>query len=174
MKKFAIFFFSCLLLLGVTGCSDTESTNEDGKKTRDFTVGETATVNDTKITINSVKKLLSSCVWEYDGKCQSEQKPAGDYYLVIDLTIENTGKEDLSISSIMSFELKAKSGEKGSYALLTKEIKSQLDGTVMSKDTLKGQIAYDVKDAESYTFYYSDTLIDSPIRFLISKDNITE
>ena len=93
-------------------------------------------------------------------------------FSVIDLTIENTGSEELSISSMMSFDLKDSNGERGSYALLTESISSQLDGQVMAGDLLKGQIAYDVKDSDVFNFYYLDSLLDDQIKFVINKANI--
>lgn len=171
MKKILLALASILILTGCTG--ETTSTNEAGNKTRDFTINETATVNDTKIKINSVKKLLSECSWEYDGECQSETTPDNDYFLIFDLTIENTGTEDLSISSLMSFDIKDENGEKGKYAFLD-AITSQLDDSVMPGDLLKGQIAFDVKETDKYTFYYTDSLFDDNIKFTVNKSDITE
>ena len=72
---------------------------------------------------------------------------------------------------MMSFELKDSNGEKGKYAFLTEAISSQLDGTVMAGDLLKGQIAYDIKDSETFNFYYSDNL-DDQVKFTINKSDI--
>ena len=172
MKKIMTAILVFTMAIMVTGCTDTESTNEEGKKTREFNISETATVNNTKFKINSVKKVEKECNWEYDGKCQSWTEPDNDYFLLVDVTIENTGNEDLDISSIMSFELKDFDGNKGNYALLLTSIKSQLDGTVMSGDKLTGQIGYDVKEADEYNFYFNDSLLDSPIKFLINSSDI--
>lgn len=175
MKKVLGVFMITISLFLLTGCTeDTPKTNEQGNKKTEFQFNETAIVNDTKIKLNSVKKVLRECLVEYDGSCLSEQTPENNFYLVVDLTIENTGSKDLSVSSIMSFEMKDTSGEKGKYALLTKSIQSQLDGTVLSNDLLKGQIAYDVKDSDKYYFYYTDNLVDSPVKFVINKSDITE
>lgn len=175
MKKIGILIVSLLLVFNLTGCGEkTLTKDEEGNKKTTFNINETATVNKTKIKINSVKKIMSECSWEFEGTCYAESKPDGDFYLLVDLTIENTGEDSLNISSIMSFELKDSNGEKGQYALLTKNITSQLDGSVMSNDMLKGQIAFDVKEAESYNFYYQDSLLDDKIKFTINKSDITE
>lgn len=175
MKKIKLFTIIGLLLLTLTGCvEETTSTDENGNTKNEFSINETATVNDTKIKINSVKKVAKDCLIEYAGKCESYTEPKNDYFLVVDLTIENTGDEELNISSMMSFDLKNSNGEKGEYALLTESVSSQLDGSVMSNDLLKGQVAYDVKDAEKFNFYYSDSLLDDQIKFVINKTDITE
>lgn len=166
-----------LILLVVVACAmgsneGTTSTDDKGNKKTEFSIGETATVNNTKIKINSVKKVDKECLWEYENSCQSYNEPENDFFIVVDLTIENKGSEELSISSILSFNLKDSSGEKGKYALLTESINSQLDNSIMPGDLLKGQIAYDVKDSEKYYFYYSDSLLDNQIKFIINKNDI--
>lgn len=160
-----------LSIIGLTGCEENVPKDDSGNEKKQFNISETATINDTKIKINSIKKIEKECSWEYDGECQSYTESDNDYFLVIDLTIENTGSEDLAVSSMMSFELKDSNGEKGKYAFLTEAISSQLDGTVMAGDLLKGQIAYDVKDSETFNFYYSDNL-DDQVKFTINKSDI--
>ena len=172
MKKLLMIGLTMVLLVGITGCTETVSQDESGNEKKEFTLTETAIVNDTKIKINSVTKLERECSWEYDGECQSYTKPENDYFLIIDLTIENNGSEELNISSMMSFDLKDSNGERGKYALLTEAISSQLDGSIMSGDLLKGQIAYDVKDSDTFNFYYLDSLLDDQIKFVINKSDI--
>lgn len=168
--KTLLLLFTVTLL--ITGCTDTQSTDEDGNKKREFSITETATVNDTDIKINSVEKIEKECSWEFEGVCQSYNEPENDYFLLIDLTIENNGEEDLAISSLLTFDLKNSEGEKGNYAMLTNSINSQLDGSIMPGDLLKGQIAYDVKESEAFNFYYQDSLLDDNIKFIINKDDI--
>ena len=172
MKKLLMIGLTMVLLVGITGCTETVFQDESGNEKKEFTLTETAIVNDTKIKINSVTKLERECSWEYDGECQSYTEPENDYFLIIDLTIENNGSEELNISSMMSFDLKDSNGERGKYALLTEAISSQLDGSIMSGDLLKGQIAYDVKDSDTFNFYYLDSLLDDQIKFVINKSDI--
>lgn len=172
MKKL---FGTLLLIISIylmTGCVETVSTDEKGNSKKEFTINEIATVNTSKIKINSVKKINKECFWEYNGKCQSYTNPENDFFLIIDLTIENTGNKETNISSLMSFDIKDTNGEKGKYTFLTKSIKSQLDGGIMAGDLLKGQIAYDVKNSEKYYFYYRDSLLDTNIKFVINKNDI--
>lgn len=171
MKKYILGgLILTLSLFILVGCS-TVSNDEKNSK-REFEINETAVVDDIKININSVKKIDKECFLEYGGACHSYTEPENDYFLLIDLTIENTGKEDLSISSMLSFDLKDSNGEQGKYALLTKSITSQLDGTVMPGDKLKGQIAFDVKNSDAYAFYFKDSLLSDSIKFNINSSNI--
>ena len=50
-------------------------------------------------------------------RCSSYNEPDNDFFLVIDATIENMGSEELSVSSILSFDLKDANGEKGGSAM---------------------------------------------------------
>lgn len=168
--KFIVLFL--FISLTITGCSLTESTNEKGEKTSEFNVGEIAKVNNTKMVINSVTKIYKECSFEWEGKCESYTEPENDYFLLVDLTVENIGSKTLSISSLMSFDLKDNNGEKGSLSFMLDAVKSSLDGDIMAGDKLKGQIAFDVKDSNVYYFYYSDSLVDSPIKFVINKEDI--
>lgn len=172
MKKVLTGLLIVAISMVMAGCTETKSSDEDGNSKRDFNISETAIVNNTKIKINAIKKIEKECLWEYDGKCQSWKEPDNDIFIVIDLTIENTGDDDLSISSMMSFELKDKNGNKGIYALLTNSIKSQLDGKVMKNDKLTGQIGYDVKSADIYNFYFKNSLLDNSIKFIINPSDI--
>lgn len=172
MKKFIVSTFIFMSMFLLVGCTSTLSTDDQGNKKIEFSISETANVNDTKIKINSIKRITKDCLYKYNGKCQSYTKPDNDYFILIDLTIENNGDDTLAISSIMSFSLKDSEGEQGEYALLTDSITSQLDDEIMAGDKLKGQIAFDVKDSEAYYFYYEDSLIDEPIKFIINKSDI--
>ena len=61
MKKICLGLALISVALFMTGCSETTSNNQDRKKTKEFAINEVATVNNTKITINSVKKILKEC-----------------------------------------------------------------------------------------------------------------
>lgn len=174
MKKFFVSLVMLSIILCITGCTKTVSSDDKGNKKIEFTINETAIVNNTKIKINSVKKINSDCLWNFEGKCYSSNEPDNDYFLLIDLTLENTGDEETSISSLIQFELKLPNGEKAEQEYMLNAIKSSLDGSIMPNDLLKGQIAFDVSDEESYYFYYQDGLFDENIKFVINKNEISE
>lgn len=174
MKKFFCFLAILSITFFITGCTETVSSDDKGNTKTEFNINETAIVNNTKIKINSVKKINSECSWEFEGKCYSLNEPENDYFLLIDLTLENNGDEEVSISSLMQFELKLPNGEKASQEYMLDAVKSSLDGSIMPNDLLKGQIAFDVSDEEYYYFYYQDGLLDDNIKFVINKNEISE
>ena len=168
-------------IICLTGCVNGKSNLIDNKNVtnnkveqKKFTVRDTAVVNGTKIKINSVKKIYSECSWEFDGECYSMNEPENDYFLLIDLTIENDSDEEKAVSSLMQFDLKFPNGEKASQEYMLKAIKSSINGSIMPNDLLKGQIAFDVKDADYYYFYYQDGILDDNIKFIINKNEISE
>lgn len=174
MKKICRFLAILLITFSITGCMETVSRDEQGNIKNTFNINETAIVNNNKIKINSVKKIKSECSWEYDGECYSLNEPENDYFLLIDLTIENNGDEEFTISSMLQFELKTPNGEKENQEFMLNAIKSSLDSNIMPNDLLKGQIAFDVSDEDYYYFYYQDGLLDDNIKFVINKNEIKE
>lgn len=174
MKKIFCFLAILSITFFITGCTETVSSDDKGNTKTEFNINETAIVNNTKIKINSVKKINSECSWEFEGKCYSLNEPENDYFLLIDLTLENNGDEEVSISSLMQFELKLPNGEKASQEYMLDAVKSSLDGSIMPNDLLKGQIAFDVSNEEYYYFYYQDGLLDDNIKFIINKNEISE
>lgn len=184
MKKTIAVITLFIMLLFSTGCmSDTivttnetgeENLNQNIKTNQEFKVGDEVTVNQTKLKINSVKKIVQECAWEWDGQCQSYTKPDNDYFLLIDMTFENIGTEQQTISTIMQFELKTPDGEKLNQEYMLDAVKSSLDGSIMVNDKLKGQIAFDVTDQDYYYFYYKDGLLDDNVKFTIKREDILE
>lgn len=175
MKRFLIGFVILFACLTLCGCTEADKKDENGNKKEVFNFGEVAVVNNVSIKLNSVKKILSECLFEWDGACQSESKPDNDYFLIVDLTIENKKEEDINVSSIMCFEMKMPDGEKvNSKILLGDTVTSQLDGTVLPGELLKGQIVYDVKESDEYYFYFKEGGFSSPIKFIIKASDITE
>lgn len=174
MKKTFMILILVMCISMLTGCTETVSKDESGNVKTEFSFDEVANVNNTKIKINSVKKIMNECLFEWDGSCQSYNNPENSFFLVVDLTIENNGDDDLNVSSVMSFELKTPDGEKAKQSITLKAVNSSLDGSIMPNDMLKGQIAYDVKESEQYYLYYEDSLLDSPIKFIINNSDIEE
>jgi hypothetical protein len=175
LNKFIMILFLALFL--ITGCGEeAESILDDGlpKVKTEYKLLETASIDGTKISINSVKKVLNECTFEYEGECMGYTEPTYDYFLLIDLTVENESFEDLPISSMMSFSLKTSNGDQGEYAFLFKSVKTQLDAKIVPGDSLTGQIAYDVKESETYYFYYQDALLNNAIKFVINASDIDE
>jgi hypothetical protein len=79
--------------------------------------------------------------------------------LTAQLSVYNGSPKEVSISSMGSFEVKDGDGNKAKYKLNVSG-PPQLDGTVYPKDTLVGQITYDLTapDPKELKLYYSVSL----------------
>lgn len=88
-----------------------------------FQVGDAVALSDHQITLESVQR-------------------DGEGNLVAVFVVENTGTENLGVSSLMSFEAKDDAGNKGQTALLFDSDTGGLDGTVLPGDKLRGNVAW--------------------------------
>lgn len=107
------------------------------EQSKTYGVGKTASSNDVKMTLVSVKEVPGS---EYN-------KPEkGNVFLLCEFTIENDSKNDLGISSMASFEayVDGYSVNQSLTGLIEKGNKNQLDGNVAAGKKMNGVIAYEV------------------------------
>lgn len=156
-KKHPIFigiicFFALFIIVGSIGenkspkkeenntTSQTQTTSENTKEeTSTFLVGETAELNDIYVTMLNVSESAGSTF----------NTPAdGNVFVICEFEIENKSAKDIAISSMMSFEAYC-DNYTCTYslaALLEKENKNQLDGTVASGKKFNGIIGYEVPE----------------------------
>jgi hypothetical protein len=112
-----------------------------------FKIGDSVTFNDLVITLNSVE----------DNKGDKFLKPAeGNIYKIVDVTLENKGTEEKTVSSVLHTSMADSDGY--TYTMtITTFIKTQLDGSVPAGRKLRGQVAYEVPtDAKGLEFIFSD------------------
>lgn len=122
--------------VGDVGSTQTQTQNSDSKQTT-FGVGEIAEMKKIRAALLSVEESTGS----------TYNKPAdGNVYLICEFEIENLSGEDMTVSSLVSFEAYC-----DTYAcstsfggLLEKEDKAQLDGSVAPGKKMNGIIAYEV------------------------------
>lgn len=105
------------------------------------------TFNDLVVTVNSIK----------DSKGDDFIKPEeGKIYKIVDITVENKGKEEAAVSSVMNTSMADSDGY--TYDItITSVVKNQLDGSVGAGRKLRGQVAFEVpKTAKGLEFIFSD------------------
>lgn len=115
-----------------------EEEKEKPKKTT-YKVGETATQNDVKITLKSVKTSKGEKYNEPD---------KGKVFLICEFEIDNQSEDDLAISSELTFEAYVDdyslNQDVMGYGLEQFESKNQLDGDVGAGKKMNGIISYQV------------------------------
>ena len=117
--------------------SDIETTSTPSEEKDKFYVGETAELKDVMVTFVDVSENYGSTF---------NEPTEGNVYVLFELDIANNSNEELNISSMMCFEAYC-DGYTCNYslgALMEKENKNQLDGTVAPGKKMNGVIGYEV------------------------------
>jgi len=174
MKKLVSLILSCILLLSLCACSvepslvgtvpaDNKAPVETPTTVSDkvFTLGDSVELNDVVV---SFVDLIESNGSKYF-------KPAdGNVFVACEFEIVNNSKEDLSVSSMLSFEAYCDdyTCEYSISALSANDDKKQLDGTVAAGRKMKGIVAYEVPSdwKELEVHYTLDILDNSEIVFV--------
>lgn len=142
---------------------DSQKSSEESKtEIQSAGIGDTISDEEFKITLNSAKFSKSDLF---------DIKPENDNYLILDVSIENLSDEENSISSLISFELQGSDNFEYTQSLTAKK-KGNLDGSIQPGGKLRGQIAYDVADLESYLFTYKNSLLSDSVSFQINANQI--
>lgn len=122
-------------------------------------MGQTISTEEYEVTLNSA---------EFSDKGTLSQSPENDHYLLLDLTIENLTSDEVTISSIMSFDLVG-SDDYGYDVAIFAETKSQLDGAIRPGGTLRGQVAFDVPELSHYILGFTFDVFGDAVYFEIPK-----
>ena len=114
---------------------DTEKAKTEEKTT--FAIGETASLKDVLVTMNGVTEAEGG---------QFNTPTEGNVFVLCEFTIENESANDITVSSMLSFEAYADdfSINQSIKGLLEKGDKNQLDGSVAAGKKMNGVIAYEV------------------------------
>jgi hypothetical protein len=122
-------------------------TSEGGAKTTvGKGIGSLQTFGGLAITLNAV---------EY--KTEASFEPKNDQFVVVDLSIQNTTDKAVNVSTLLQMKLQDADGYKHSPALYI-DGKGSLDGEVAAGDTIRGQVAFDVKKSTEYKYIFSGVL----------------
>jgi hypothetical protein len=122
------------------------------------TVGETLETAGLRVTLNDVRRSAGGDFF----------KPkAGNLYVVLDLTFENTTDNEAAVSSLLSASLKDSTGQKYTLALGGTD-KSAPDGSIATGDRSRGEIAFEVPTTATGLVYTFDPILGGdPIRFRV-------
>lgn len=167
------------VILGSAGGNETSNADQDGsaqtnqgqdnrEKTKEentFGVGETAEANDITVTMVNVTESTGSAY----------NKPTeGNVFVLCEFEIENNSKQEITVSSMMSFEAYCDdyTCNYSLSAIMEKGNKNQLDGTVAAGKKFNGVIGYEVpEDWEELEIYFTpDFWSGEDIIFLATND----
>ena len=147
MKKIA-YLLSIGIILTLVGCgttnvptkvtSTTPSTTEQvAPKAETFQIGDTFKLGDLQYKVNGVRTSA--------GTNQYMKPKEGNMFLLIDVTVENQGKDEAGISSMLSFKLSDKEGRSQELSLeaLT-EARGKLDGSIPPGRKITGELGFQI------------------------------
>lgn len=133
---------------------DEESDIEEPEKETKFRKGETAEMNDIQVTMTSCKL----------GKGSEYNKPDdGNAYLLAEFEIKNNSDDELTVSSIMSFEAYADDYKLDySFGAIMEAEGNQLDGSIAPGKKMKGWIGWEVpEDFKAVEVHFTDNVWSS-------------
>lgn len=177
MRKLISLTLACFLLFSLCACDtgpslvgttpDDNNANNNSSSVSDktFKLGDSVELK------NVIVKFIS--VTESTGS-QYNKPDEGNVFLLCEFEITNNSKEDLAVSSIMSFEAYCDdyTCEYSIGALMEKGSKDQLDGSVAAGKKMKGVVGYEVpanwKELEIQ--YTLNILYDDKIVFIATNN----
>ncbi|EOU1669095.1 DUF4352 domain-containing protein [Clostridium perfringens] len=163
MKKGLVVLLSAIVISGaLVGCgSDTPKKVEDQNqkqeqqqesKVETFKVGDTIQTKDFKITVNKVETSEGG---------EFVKPKDGNEFIKVDITIENTSKEEQNISSMLMFKVVDKDGRSCNQAIVDNQ-KGQLDGKVAPGRKMTGEYVVEVpKGATGLQLEFDSSLLTS-------------
>lgn len=147
MKRYLALTMAILLLFIFSGCSGNKQDkagnggnnlkkwNNNNIDEMEFEAGDTFEIDNLKFTVNGVKISEGDEEWNVPSE--------GNRFAYIDITIENIGDKDETISSIMIFDLYDMEGYSYNIAFVT-DAKGRLDGDLAPGKKMSGEIVYQV------------------------------
>jgi hypothetical protein len=121
------------------GGGSTKSENSSGAAAAPHAIGETAHSGDFDVTLNAATN-------PYVDPNQFAQPPDGHHYLAVDVTILNTSDRDLTVSSLLFFDLVDAGGTVQQIAPIAGTDIPGIDGPVAAHDVRRGFVVFDVID----------------------------
>lgn len=161
MKKGLVVLLSAIVISSAfIGCgSDAPKKVEDQKqeqqeqqenKVETFKIGDTIQTKDFKITVNKVETSEGG---------EFVKPKDGNEFIKVDITIENTSKEEQNVSSMIMFKVVDKDGRSYNQAIVEDQ-NGQLDGKVGPGRKLTGEYVVEVpKGATGLQLEFDSSLL---------------
>lgn len=159
----AVLIIIVVLLILIVGVAVFWSGAFGGTKKEIYGIGEPAKKNGVQVTLTGYQETYGS---------EWNASSTGNVYMLVEFEIENASKEDVAVSSLLSFTAYADGVESTlSIGALLENNQAQLDGTVASGKHMKGCVGYEVPyDWKEFEIHFnSDVWRDNKFKFVIQK-----
>lgn len=136
----------------VTKSGETADPGESQAKTETFEIGDSVKAGNLIFTVNSTRT---------DEGGDFIKPDEGKIYYIVDVTVENTGDESETVSSLMMFKLFDSQGY--NYTItIGPETQGSVDGEISAGRKLRGELAFEIpKDATGLELQIDPTLFGS-------------
>ncbi len=179
MKKITSLIMACLLLFVLCACSSSEPSLVGTASTDNTSSAETTTAPEDKTfklgDAVELNNIVVSFVDVIESTGSEFNKPAeGNVYVLCEFEISNNSDEDLAVSSMLSFEAYCDdyACEYSLGALMDKDNKDQLDGTVAAGKKMKGVVGYEVPtEWQELEIHYTLDLLHSDKIVFVATNN---
>lgn len=170
MKKTISATVALFLALSLTACAPgwSKSSSKDAKS--DTNTSQEAKVYGLGSTITDEDGVSIKLVSLTTSKGQPYVKPKLGKFLVVGVEIENGSKDEVSVSSIMSFSLASKTGLDFDVSPFF-EVKNDINGTVKPGRKLIGQVAFDISVEDLYYFTFEPNVFADGLEFQFSSND---
>lgn len=178
--KFLLFGFLGLLVLGIIAAAFSDDESQVGKKVDDTTTVTAEGESSTKTEVEKYK--IGDTVELEDGlqiklnKVRKDKgdglfKPKEDMYLYVSVTLENKGSKSQHISSLANFELADPEGIRYNITIAP-DSKGKVDGEIAPGQKLKGELAFDVAEADYYELIHKEVFANGQVIWKFDKSEI--
>lgn len=115
-----------------------QNKKEESNETKTFKVGDTIQTNDFKIKVNKVSVSNGT---------EFSKPQKGNEFVKVDVTVENTSKDEQNISSMLMFKVVDKDGRSCNQAIVDNQ-KGQLDGKIAPGRKMTGEYIVEAPKGE--------------------------
>lgn len=169
MKRLLAITLSIVLMFSLVGCTgDKDSKNKGNKNANNtsngdnnnasYKIGDNIVFDDLQFTVKGVRTSTGDDKWNIPAE--------GNLYIYIDVTVENIGDEDVTVSSLMIFTLYDKEGYEADIAFVT-DAKGNLDGSLAPGRKMSGEIIYQIpKDTKEFELEIKPDFLGSDAAYI--------
>ena len=190
MKKLLSLLAAMLLAVSLSGCV-VESSDSDDNQTNDAKA-ETSTENtddssesseesasepeQVELPVPVGSRYVEDSFAMTINSARTDQgggfaEPDEEFFLILDVTIENLDDESTNISELLQFELQGSDDFKYDLSIFA-DTKGDLGGNLAAGSKVRGEIAFDVPSLDFYTVLYQHDLFSDSIPFIVEASNL--
>ncbi|AOM82161.1 DUF4352 domain-containing protein [Salisediminibacterium beveridgei] len=141
-----------------------EADEEEMIEEEDLGIGTMVNFNGLEVTLKEAFRYEGDGDWVI---------PDQDFFVILDVSIENTTEEAANISSLMQMDLLDAEGYAQDLSLFV-DTRGSLDGEVGAGRTMAGELAFDVDESPYFEFIFEDPFMSGQAIWEIEGDDLSE